>query len=283
MNQVSGTRVSLRICLTFDVDGVSLWTGTFRTKSPSDVSRGEFAALAGVPRVLDLLSAHDIPATFFVPAVTAGQFRATIMSICAAGHEIGAHGDLHERLVEMDRSREAEVHRRSIAVLGDLAGAAPAGFRAPGWELSINTIEILAELGFLYDSSQMGTDFVPYRARRGDRIEEAQWSPGEPTNVWEVPVSWELDDFPAFFIKPPHFMPSWTNGDIATAWRHEFDFALANVPDGVFTLTLHPEIIGRGPRLEMLSQFIDYIAKHPGVEFATMRHVAQSLAARDRE
>jgi peptidoglycan-N-acetylglucosamine deacetylase len=267
----------LRVCLTFDVDAVSLWTATFRSSSPSELSRGEFSTRIAVPRVLELLAKHEVHATFFVPAITARQFPAAIEEVAAAGHEIGAHGDLHERLVKLDRAGETAIHERSIEALTQVAGRRPTGFRAPGWELSVNTIGILEELGFRYDSSQMATEFTPYRARRGDTIDGVDWAPGEETTVWEIPPAWELDDFPPFFIRPPAFLPAWTVEQVAAAWREEFDFARRRAPDGVFTLTMHPEIIGRGPRLEMLDRFIAYMRDHDDVSFTAMGLLVDGL------
>jgi len=273
----------LRVGLTFDVDAVSLWTATFRSQSPSDLSRGEFGPRVAVPRVLELLAAHQISATFFVPAITARQFRSSIAEIAAAGHEIGAHGDLHERVVKLERAEEADVHRRSVETLSDVVGRRPLGFRAPGWELSVHTIGILEKLGFAYDSSQMATEFTPYRARRGDQIDGVEWSPGEETDVWEIPVSWELDDFPPFFVRPPNFMPERSIDDVERAWREEFDHALSHAPGGVFTLTLHPEIIGRGPRLQMLERLIVYMRSHEQVRFTTLIDVVAELGMRRKE
>ena len=75
------------VCLTFDVDAVSFWVETIRSASPSDISRGEFGPLVGVPRILKLLAVHDVPATFFVPAATASSFSETVGQIASAGHE----------------------------------------------------------------------------------------------------------------------------------------------------------------------------------------------------
>ena len=269
----------LRVCLTFDVDAVSLWTATFRSGSPSEISRGEFSTNVAVPRILDLLERHDIRATFFVPAITARQFRAAIESIATAGHEVGAHGDLHERLVKLDPAEETAVHERSIETLEEVTGSRPRGFRAPGWELSLHTIGILEDLGFTYDSSQMATEFTPYRARRGDLVDATDWAPGTETDVWEIPPAWELDDFPPFFARPPAFVPAWTVEQVEAAWREEFDVALTSAPGGVFTLTMHPEVIGRGPRLAMLERLIAHIREQDGVAFAAMGQVADELVA----
>jgi peptidoglycan/xylan/chitin deacetylase (PgdA/CDA1 family) len=272
------TDSTLSVCLTFDLDAVSLWTASFGSSSPSDISRGEFGPRVAVPRILELLDAHDAPATFFVPAVTVRQFPEAVEEIVAAGHELAAHGDRHERLTKVDRAEEAEIHRRSVDALAAVTGEPPRGFRAPGWELTASTIELIEELGFAYDSSQMATDFTPYRARRGDIVADGEWAPGPETSVWEVPVAWELDDFPHFFLRPPHFGPGRSVDEVGAMWRAEFDYAHANVPGGVFTLTMHPQVIGRGPRMDMLGGLVAHMRAHAGVRFSTVGDVVAGLS-----
>jgi peptidoglycan/xylan/chitin deacetylase (PgdA/CDA1 family) len=270
--------VSLTVCLTFDVDAVSLWTSTFRSSSPSDISRGEFGPRVGVPRILDLLAHRNICATFFVPAVTARQFPELVREVADRGHEIGAHGDLHERLIGLEPAEEEQIHRRSLEALRELLGSAPTGYRAPGWELTPSTIGLLEMLGFSYDSSQMATDFTPYRARRDDRVVDGEWTRGSDSTVWEIPVAWELDDFPHFFLRPPHFLPGRSIEEIETLWEAEFAYAYDHVPGGVFTLTMHPQVIGRGPRLEMLERLISRMAERDGVRFARIGDVVSELS-----
>ncbi len=121
----------------------------------------------------------------------------------------------------------------------------------PAWDLSAHTIELLAERGYLYDSSLMSDDFTVFRARAGDRIGGdgvVRW--GAETNVLEFPVAWELDDFPHFaFVSRPMNVGLRNPDDVFAIWRGEFDYCHAEVPGGVFTLTMHPQVIGRGPRL----------------------------------
>lgn len=267
----------LTVCLTFDLDAVSFWTTTLRSVSPSDISRGEFGPRTAMPRILDLLDTHGVPATFFVPAVTARQFPDAVRAAAAAGHEIGSHGDMHERLSGLERADEEAVLRRSLDELENVVGTRPSGFRAPAWELSPNTIGLLEELEVWYDSSQFATDFEPYRARRDDRVADGEWSPGPQSQVWEIPVAWELDDFPAFFLRPPHFTMGRATEDVYQAWIDEFAYAVANVPGGLFTLTMHPEVIGRGPRLAILERFIEHVSRHPDVGFARMEDAAAAL------
>jgi peptidoglycan-N-acetylglucosamine deacetylase len=258
----------LTICLTFDFDAVSLWTQSFRSDSPSDISRGEFGPRTAVPRILEMLDRRGLPATFFVPAITARQFPESVQAIVQGGHEIGCHGDRHEHIADKPREREQEILRRSIDTLTEISGQAPVGYRAPGWAISVNTIALLSEAGIAYDSSQCATDFVPYLARRDDRIEDREWTPGTESEVWEIPIAWELDDFPHFILRPPHYAVGRAIDQVYDLWAAEFDYAYANVPDGVFTLTMHPQVIGRGPRLQMVERLIEHTQAHEGILFS---------------
>jgi len=274
---LAGVRSRLVVCLSFDVDALSLWLTTFRSSLPSDLSRGEFGVLAGVPRILELLERTGISATFFVPAMTARQFPTLVAEIAAHGHEIAGHGDVHEDMARLGPEEEEQAHRRSVEALGDLLGTPPTGYRAPGWQLTPKTIAIIEALGFTYDSSQMATDFTPYRARRDDRADDGGWKPGPVSSVWEIPVAWELDDFPHFFLRPPHFVPGRSIADVEEQWYSEFRYAHCNVPNGVFTLTMHPQVIGRGPRLEMLARLIEKMRAASGVRFSRIRDVVSDL------
>jgi len=259
--------MTFSVCLTFDFDAVSLWTESFRATSPSQVSRGEFGPRTALSRILDLLGAEQIAATFFVPVVTAEQFPDSVAAIVAAGHEVAAHGDRHERVVQLTREAEREVLERCVSGLERATDERPAGYRCPGWELSSNTIGLLEELNFIYDSSQMASDFTPYLSRRDDFVDdERTWRPGPQSSVWELPVAWELDDFPYFVIQPPNLGPGRNPEDVFAMWRAEYDAARRFVPDGVFTLTMHPQVIGRGPRLQILKRLIGHIrAGEPAV------------------
>jgi peptidoglycan/xylan/chitin deacetylase (PgdA/CDA1 family) len=280
MAAVEGSLPRLTVCLTFDFDAVSLWTQSFRSTSPSDISRGEFGPRTGLPRILALLERRRLPATFFVPAITARQFPDSVHAIVAGGHEIGCHGDRHEHIADKPREREEEILRRSLETLTEFTGQAPVGYRAPGWAISVNTIGVLSDMGLAYDSSQSATDFVPYLARRDDRIEDREWTPGTESDVWEIPIAWELDDFPHFILRPPHYTVGRAVDEVYDTWAAEFDYAYENVPGGVLTLTMHPQVIGRGPRLVMLERLIAHIETHRDIEFSRVDDVVGRLNAK---
>lgn len=270
------------VCLTFDFDALSLWIGTFKATSPTPLSRGEYGARVGIPRILDLLERHGVKATFFVPGHTALTFPDAVWSIATAGHEIGAHNHVHETPVELERPAEEAILLRAEAALVEVTGVKPAGYRSPAWDLSPSTLALLAERGYLYDSSLMADDFRPYRPRLSITVGEAgdvAFGPEAP--LWEFPVAWELDDFPYF-----HFAPKFPGRGLRSAaevgeiWRAEFEYCDRQVQDGVFTLTTHPQIIGRGPRIAMLDGLIGTM-KDVGAAFSTMADAARRLTAQE--
>lgn len=271
------------VCLTFDFDAVSLWVSSFKATSPTPVSRGEFGAQVGIGRVLELLAAKAIKATFFTPAHTAASFPAQTLRIVEAGHEIGVHGYCHETPVGLSRAEEASLLDKSIAKLRGVLGPqyAPLGYRSPAWDLTESSVELLIERGFLYDSSMMADDFRPYRARTGDFVDEERFVPGKVSSLIEMPVAWELDDFPYFtFLNRPLYAGLRSPEDVYQCWKAEFDYCHGHISDGVFTLTMHPQIIGRGPRIEMLARLIDHMRSQKDVVFRTVAEEARRVSMR---
>jgi peptidoglycan/xylan/chitin deacetylase (PgdA/CDA1 family) len=264
------------VCLTFDFDALSIWVSTFKLTSPTPLSRGEYGACVGLPRVLSVLAKHQVAATFFVPAHTAVSFPDEVRQIAKAGHEIACHGFVHESPVALTYDDEVSLLTRSEDVLAKVIGDRPVGYRSPAWDLSPNTMEILEKRGYLYDSSLMADDFVPYRPRRGDVVTESGFTRGTECNLIEFPVAWELDDYPYFqFMVKPINQGLRDPVEVGRIWQGEFDYCHANIADGVFNLTNHPEIIGRGPRVAALDALIAHMKSRSGVRFSTLRDEAR--------
>ena len=261
------------VCLTFDFDGFGVWMSSFKQTTPTPLSRGEYGANVGVPRILEILKQRQVKATFFVPAHTARSLPDKVRSIVAAGHEIGAHGLVHESPVGLSAEEERRFLTESLDVLSQVTGVRPVGYRSPAWDLSENTISILEQFGLVYDSSLMSGDYAPFYARKNDRNSEAGYEFGEDSRVLEFPVAWELDDYPYFhFASRPINQGLRLTTDVESLWMGEFDGAHAE--GGVFTLTCHPEIIGRAPRVRMLDRLIAYMQATEGVAFKTMAEAA---------
>ena len=274
------------VCLTFDFDAISLWIGPFGATSPSMISRGEFGAV-GARRLLRLLDRSAITATFFITGHTADTYRDTVRDIAAAGHEIGHHGYLHENPIGLgSKEKEREVLLRGFAALDRAAGVRPVGYRSPSWDNSPFTTELLVEAGFRYESSLMADDFTPYWCRVGDVIRpDGPYEFGQAVDLVEMPVSWILDDFPHF--EPVNLRAAGgllsvglsAPSKVEEIWRGDFDFMYREIDGGVFNLTMHPQVIGRGHRLLMLERLIAYFQGHDGVRFTTLSQAAADFRA----
>ncbi|MGD9764035.1 MAG: polysaccharide deacetylase [Candidatus Binatia bacterium] len=263
--------------LSFDVDAFSSWITQFQQTTPTPMSRGEYSVRVGVPRLLDLLDAHRVPATFFVPGHTALTFPEPVQAIAAHGHEIAAHSYCHASPVSMTRQEELADFAATEQALAQVADARPRGYRSPAWDLSPNTLSIMCERGYLYDSSLMAEDFRAYRPRIGDVVHaDGRVAFGPTSPLVEFPVAWELDDFVYFqFMGKPPLAGLRSPEAVGEIWWAEFDYCARHVENGVFTLTMHPEVIGRGPRIAMLDRLIQRMKDTPGVQFARMSESAE--------
>jgi peptidoglycan/xylan/chitin deacetylase (PgdA/CDA1 family) len=209
---------------------------------------------------METLDRYDIPATFFVPAVSlllAPEMAGLIQR--SGRHEFGVHGWMHEPNGAKDAAAERELLQRAVDTLTRITGTRPVGYRAPSWNTSRNTLPILRDLGFLYDSSLMADD-DPYELL----------AEGQPTGMVELPVEWILDDAPLLNPQGERYSPP---RDVLQVWIDEFDKAYEE--GGMFLLTMHPQVIGHRSRIVVLEQLIEHIRRKPGVWFATHREAAE--------
>lgn len=265
----------ISVCLSFDFDAISIWIGPMRSKSPSAVSRGEFGKV-GTQRLLEVLRRHQVLATWFIPGHTIDTFPDLVKRIADAGHEIGHHGYCHENPAAVPLEEERRILERGIACIRQITGKAPLGYRSPAWDLSPYSVNLLLECGFLYDSSMMADDFTPYYCRLGDEIRtDGPYIFGKEVDLVELPVDWSLDDWPYFGLHwPAHHVGLRTPDDVYRIWSADFAFLAQRLGEGVFTLTMHPQVIGRGHRILLLERLIEYTKGHEGVTFKTMGQVA---------
>jgi peptidoglycan-N-acetylglucosamine deacetylase len=265
----------ISVCLTFDFDAISLWLGGYRARSLSAISRGEFGRV-GAQRLIAMMREWGIRSTWFIPGHSAETYPQIVEALVADGHEIAHHGYLHTH--PKDADDETAILDRGSEVLERIAGRRPLGFRSPGAGLSHHMVELLRDRGFAYDSSLMGDDFTPYYLRVGDQAPaDGPYVFGKQVDVVEIPFTWGLDDFPAFEyvtsragIQPGLSSPS----AVYEIWSGDFDYLYQRLGQGVYTLTMHPQCIGRGHRLLMLERLLKYIGNHDAVEFRTMLEVA---------
>jgi peptidoglycan-N-acetylglucosamine deacetylase len=254
---------------TFDVDAESavLWNNESVGARMSVMSHQAYGPLVGIPRILDLLDKHQIASTFFVPGHTADRYPEAIRSIVAAGHEIAHHGYLHEQPTALTLEEEIDVIDRGLAALADVAGVRPSGYRAPMWDLSWRTPALLAERGFLYDSSLMDADH-PY---------ELAITPGAERSLVEIPIQWALDDWEQYC-----YLPDISGSGLIESprkarelWQLEFDGL--RQAGGCWVLTNHPFLTGRTSRAAELDDLMSYVLGHDDVWTTNLASIAEHV------
>jgi peptidoglycan-N-acetylglucosamine deacetylase len=261
----NGARVA--VCLSFDVDNELLWR---RTPLPVPLSQGEYGATSGLPRVLDLLDRESIPASFYIPAMSAALHPQMIQDILQRKrHEIGVHGWMHESLPAIgDAAKEEQVLKQSIDYLTKATGKRPVGFRAPSWAFSQFTLDQIRKAGFLYDSSFMAMD-EPYELLAS----------GQKSGMIELPINWIADDYPYYEPEANGSLPD--PQLVFDIYKGEFDAAYQE--HSMFILTMHPHITGHRSRIAALEKLIVYMKQKPGVWFATLEQVADYVKSQEKQ
>ena len=251
------------VVLSFDFDAESGFY--FREpekakRSLGDLEERRFGPRVGVDRILRLMDRLKMRASFYIPGWTVEHHPAPSKRIRDAGHEIGAHGNVHEAVSFLDKPQEEQIMREQLAILKDGLGVVPKGYRSPSWDVNVRTPDILKAHGFLYDSSLMGDD-VPYML-------ETSHGP-----LIEVPVQWILDDAPLFRHVYGASNAIADPGRVLQMWSREF--TAMHKENGCFVLTCHPFISGRASRVALIEELVGFMRRHRSVWFTTCDEVAR--------
>ena len=119
---------------------------------PEDVPHGEhFTVLEVLPRLLELLAARGVRATFFVEGLNAEMYPDALRDLAQAGHEVAVHAWRHEEWAALDAATEAALLDRATDAMRSI-GLEPRGFRPPGGGLTARTLSLLGERGYSYVS-----------------------------------------------------------------------------------------------------------------------------------
>jgi peptidoglycan/xylan/chitin deacetylase (PgdA/CDA1 family) len=253
------------VALTFDVDAETavLAEGEQYARDLSTMSHQAYGPRVGVPRILALLERHGVPGTFFVPGETAERWPGTVADIRAAGHEVALHGHTHRPLTKMDEAEQREDLERALAAL-DACGVRPRGYRAPYWQLTGETAELLPRYGVVYDTSLMDDD-RPYRLIT-------------PTGALaELPVHWSLDDWEqyAFLPEPRIGEIIETPSKVLELWTGELD--AMRETNSLLVLVCHPFISGRPSRIQALDRFVTAALERGDVRFTGAEALARTV------
>lgn len=225
----------------------------------SEREQRQYGLRAGIGNLLGTLARHGVKATFFVPGLVAARHPALLPGLLQHGHEIGLHGFAHEATRDISVSEFGEALDESLAIFKAQTGSTPAGFRAPGWELTRDMHALLGRHG-LYDSSLAGHDH-PYTL----------------DGVTELPISWSREDTTRFKITglDARWAPT---SPVVVLEEWLFDWEACAQAGGLFTLTLHDWVSGRPALCRVLDALLARIRQHETAWIAT----GAELAAHDR-
>ena len=261
----NGARCAAAITFDMDTDSlIHLEHPTDGYRRVSGLSMLKYGPEVAVPRILEAYKQLDIQQTFFVPAWCIENYPAAVKAMVDGGHEVAHHGYLHEN--PLDNNREEEHHwlRRSIKVIKNVTGQRPRGWRAPLYNFSDNSADLLIEEGFLYDASLMGDD-IPYvlKTDKGELI--------------ELPSHWGMDDWPQFVqsMDLDYMMPIKAASRGIEVFRDEFEAQYEY--GGLWVGVWHPFATGRLARWRKVVELIEYMQSKGDVWFARMEDIARHV------
>jgi peptidoglycan-N-acetylglucosamine deacetylase len=252
-----GKRFAVSFTFDFDAEEAIIAEDPANAERPGVLSQGTYGAKVAVPWILELLAATGVTATFFIPGRVAERHPSRVQQIVDAGHEIAHHGYTHTSPTLQTRDEEENELTKGLEVLRSF-GAEVIGYRSPAWDFSANTEELLQQLGFVYSSNFMD-DLSPYR--RG------------ASNLVELPIQWTLDDAAHFWFDADSWNKKISTADeVRQIWEGELRGYRQR--GGAFILTMHPQIIGRPYRMELLEGIIQHVLAMPDAWVTTCRDIA---------
>ncbi|QQB35133.1 polysaccharide deacetylase family protein [Achromobacter deleyi] len=248
------------VCVTVHVDGPAVEVGRKQFPGAGIHTAGRYAIRRGVPRHLEILARHALPATFFACGYDVEHYPETFRAILAAGHEIAAHGYLHEAW-DLGEDEPALLEKTHTLIQRQL-GVTPAGWCSPSGRKSHRTLPTLRRLGYCYDASEKDRD-RPYLPAGGD-----DGFVMLPNNT----VS--LDDYPFYFTG--HSLAA----EACDNWIEEFE-ALRQA-EGYIHFTVHPKAAGGSgtpARAAAMDRFLAHVAAQPDVHCMTLEALARHCLA----
>lgn len=249
------------VCVTVHVDGPAVEVGRKQFPGGGIHTAGRYAIRRGVARHLEILARHAMPATFFACGYDVEHYPDTFRAILAAGHEIAAHGYLHEAwdLGEDEPALLEKTH----SLIQQRLGVTPVGWCSPSGRKSHRTLPTLRRLGYRYDASEKDRD-RPYLPAGGN--DDFVMLPNNTVS---------LDDYPFYFTG--HSLAA----EACDNWIEEFE-ALRQT-EGYIHLTVHPKAAGGSgtpARAAAMDRFLAYVGAQPDVHCMTLDALARHCLAR---
>lgn len=257
----------IAVMLAFDLDAETMWTtrGDGNANHITNLSRGAYGPKQGVPRILNMLDAYRLRATFFVPGVVADQYPQVVREIARRGHEIGYHGYFHEESAATTYAQEDQTMRRCEDLICALTGQTIVGHRAPGGVIHDYSLRLFLEHGYIYSSN--------WRDQDGPFLHTLD---GKEVPLVELPKDSIFDDtaYDFYTDSAPERYELKSAQEMRRIWQDEFD-ALAQ-EGSMINFVLHPQFMGRASRIDMLDDLIGYMLSN-GAWIDTNESVARHV------
>jgi peptidoglycan/xylan/chitin deacetylase (PgdA/CDA1 family) len=260
------------INLTFDNLGSAF--DLFKSNNNQGIfSEGNYSVKRGLKRVLDILAKHEVKATFFIEGWNGEHNRDLVRRIDDAGHEVAAHGWLHESewgigspWNKLESKKEEELIDKTTISLESAIESRLVGWRSPGALMTSRTISLLQKRGYIY-SSDFVDDDVPY-------IMEVE---KKKIDFVQLPFDWTLNDSAFYSNRRPVRSPR----EVLNIWKEEFDARFKET--GYFNLTCHPRFSGKPTRIKVLDKLLFHMKEYSDVWFARCRDVAYWILRQSEE
>jgi peptidoglycan/xylan/chitin deacetylase (PgdA/CDA1 family) len=256
------------LCLTFDNMGSALAVGQGLAAGPGRDDTGP----VGYPETLDLLDELGLKATFFVEGWNALHNPAAVRAIASRGHEVAAHGWVHETIHALDAVGVERVLADSMAAFAG-ADIRPHGFRAPGGKRGPHLLGLLERYGFAYDSSvDHGPEDPADKARHPEPIMLNESLVG-------IPWQWRNIDYYHYYMHPAGER---TPSEVERHFRDAIDEL--SKTEGFLTLMFHAHVSGQdSARLQALRAILGHAASITNICIQTARDVATDRSSPPRQ
>ena len=233
---------------------------------PCMESHFDYGSRAGLWRILDLLDAYGVKASFSACGRAVAATPALAAAPAARGHEVSAHGWRWERHAGMEEATERAVIAATIAAIAGATGTRPVGWHTRSAS-SVNTRRLLLEEGgFLYDSDCYDDD-IPRSVARPDGGRHVI-----------LPYAFDTNDMRfapgGGFVQPE---------DFARYCVSAIDWLLreGHRTPRMLSIGLHLRIIGRPARMPGLEAILEHVARTQGIWVARRRDIASHWLAEE--
>ncbi len=224
-------------------------------------SNYRYGIKAGAPRILKLLSEHDIRATFTAAAVSLERAADLAKAIVADRHEVCCHGHRWVHQFQMDEEAERNFILAAVASIEQSTGARPAGWLSR-YLVSPNTRRLLTEAGFAYHMDDYSDD-LPF------------WDSVDGKPIVIMPYAIDTNDM-KLWTAPAYTPADWLQYAIDT---FDWLYREGETAPKMMSIGLHLRVIGRPGRIAYLERFIQHVRAHDDVWIATRHEIARHFAS----